>query len=92
MYFLDTKICKKGIGDFILFAKNYRGGGFCPSLKICGGIYPCCKKERGDFVLVVKTWWGIISTYTKMTRGDSVRGILFYTHLVVVQGGFVPGR
>ena len=47
----------------------------CPSLKICRGDFiHLAKKGRGDFILVVKNMGGIISTYTKMTRGDSIRG------------------
>ena len=47
----------------------------CPSLKMCRGDFiHLAKKGRGDFILVVKNMGGIISTYTKMTRGDSIRG------------------
>ena len=48
--------------------------GFCPSLKICGRDFiHLVKRSGGDFILVAKNMGGIISTYTKMTRGDSVR-------------------
>ena len=52
-------------GDYVLVVKfsgggGGGGGGFCPSCKIQGG---------GDYVLVVKFMGGIMSTYTKMSRG-----------------------
>ena len=48
--------------------------GFCPRLKICRGDFiHLVRKGRGDFILVAKIMGGILSTYTKMTRGDSVR-------------------
>ena len=48
--------------------------GFCPSLKICGRDFiHLVKRSGGDFILVAKNMGGIISTYTKMTRRDSVR-------------------
>ena len=54
---------------------NIRGGGLCPSCKIQrGGLCPSCKIQRGDYVLVVKFMGGILSTYTKMSRGGFVRG------------------
>ena len=53
---------------------NIRGG-LCPSCKIQrGGLCPSCKIHGGDYVLVVKFMGGILSTYTKMSRGDFVRG------------------
>ena len=53
----------------------YPKKGFCPSLKIYKGDFiHLVKKDRGDFILVAKKMGGIISTYTKMTRGDSFRG------------------
>ena len=53
---------------------NIRGG-LCPSCKIQrGGLCPSCKIHRGDYVLVVKFMGGILSTYTKMSRGGFVRG------------------
>ena len=39
-----------------------------------GDFIHLAKMGRGDFILVVKNMGGIISTYTKMTRGDSIRG------------------
>ena len=39
-----------------------------------GDFIHLAKKGRGDFILVVKNMGGIISTFTKMTRGDSIRG------------------
>ena len=54
---------------------NIRGGGLCPSCQIQqGGLCPSCKIQRGDYVLVVKFMEGILSTYTKMSRGGFVRG------------------
>ena len=60
---------------------NIRGGfhpgGLCPSCKIQrggGGLCPSCKIQWGDYVLVVKFLGGILSTYTKMSRGGFVRG------------------
>ena len=53
------------------------GGGLCPSCNIRGGggLCPSCKIQRGgDYVLVVKFMGGILSTYTKMSRGGFVRG------------------
>ena len=41
---------------------------------IRGGLCPSCKIQRGDYVLVVKFMGGILSTYTKMSRGGFVRG------------------
>ena len=53
----------------------YPKKGFYPSLKIYRGDFiHLVKKGRGDFILVAKNMGGIISTYTKMTRGDSIRG------------------
>ena len=55
----------------------YPKKGFYPSLKIYRGDFiHLVKKGRGDFILVAKKHGGggIISTYTKMTRGDSIRG------------------
>ena len=65
------------------------GGGLCPSCKIQrGGLCPSCKIQRGgggDYVLVVKFMGGILSTYTKMSRGGGVcpGGILSYTLFMV---------
>ena len=62
---------------------NRMGGGLCPSCKIQrgGGLCPSCKIHRGgggDYVLVVKFMGGgILSTYTKMSRGGFVRGGLY---------------
>ena len=51
---------------------NIRGGGFRPE---GGGDYVLVVKfSRGDYVLVVKFMGGILSTYTKMSRGGFVRG------------------
>ena len=54
------------------------GGGLCPSCKIQREeLCPSCKIHRGgggDYVLVVKFMGGILSTYTKMSRGGFVRG------------------
>ena len=53
------------------------GGGLCPSCKIQGGggdYVLVVKFTRGDYVLVVKFMGGILSTYTKMSRGGFVRG------------------
>ena len=51
------------------------GGGLCPSCKIQRGDYVLVVKfNRGDYVLVVKFMGGILSTYTKMSRGGFVRG------------------
>ena len=56
-------------GDFV----RGGGGGLCPSCKVQrgggGGLCPSCKIHRGDYVLVVKFMGGILSTYTKMSRG-----------------------
>ena len=54
-------------GDYVLVVK-FRGGGLCPSCKIHrggggGGLCPSCKIHGG-----------ILSTYTKMSRGGFVRG------------------
>ena len=49
------------------------GGVLCPSCKIQrGGLCSSCKIHRGDYVLVVKFMGGILSTYTKMSRGGFV--------------------
>ena len=48
---------------------NIRGGGLCPSCKIQRG-----GGGGGGYVLVVKFMGGILSTYTKMSRGGFVRG------------------
>ena len=54
---------------------DYRVGISLGSLKICRGDFiHLVKKGRVDFILVAKNLRGIISTYTKMTRGDSIRG------------------
>ena len=51
------------------------GGGLCLSCKIQrGGLCPSCKIQWGDYVLVIKFMGGILSTYTKMSRGGFVRG------------------
>ena len=64
---------------------NIRGGGLCPSCKIqWGGLCPSCKIQRGgggDYVLVVKFMGGILSTYTKMSRGVLSGGIMSYTQV-----------
>ena len=53
----------------------YPKKGFCPSLKIYrGNFIHLVKKGRGDFILVAKNMGGIISTYTKLARGDSFQG------------------
>ena len=51
------------------------GGGLCPSCKIqWGDDVLVVKFSRGDYVLGVKFMGGILSTYTKMSRGGFVRG------------------
>ena len=58
----------------MMYAVIEWGGGLCPSCKIQrGGLCPSCKIHRGDYVLVVKFMGGILSTYTKMSRGGFVR-------------------
>ena len=66
--------CNIGGGGGISFF--FGGGGLCPSCKIQrGGLCPNCKIQRGgDYVLVVKFMGGILSTYTKMSKGGFVRG------------------
>ena len=46
-----------------------------------GDFIHLVKKGRGDFILVTKNMRGIISTYTKMTGWDSVRGGFYPTLL-----------
>ena len=55
---------------------NIRGGGvYVLVVKFSGGDYVLVVKfSGGDYVLVVKFMGGILSTYTKMSRGDFVRG------------------
>ena len=53
------------------------GGGLCPSCKIQrGGLCPSCKIQRGGLCPSCKIHGGggILSTYTKMSRGGFVRG------------------
>ena len=59
-----------GGGDYVLVVK-FGGGDYVLVVKFSGG---------GDYVLVVKFMVGILSTYTKMSRGGFVRG----------GGGFCP--
>ena len=53
-----------------------RGGGdYVLVVKFSGGDYVLVVKfSEGDYVLVVKFMGGILSTYTKMSRGGFVRG------------------
>ena len=58
-------------GDYVLAVKFSGGGG-----RLC----PSCKFKRGgggDYVLVVKFMGGILSTYTKMSRGGFSGGGIF---------------
>ena len=48
---------------YLEFLQKTWGGIISTLWKRAGGFYPCCKKHGG-----------IISTYTKMTRGDSFQG------------------
>ena len=50
-------------------------GGYVLVVKFSGGDYVLVVKfTRGDYVLVVKFIGGILSTYTKLSRGCFVRG------------------
>ena len=75
------------------------GGGLCPSCKIQrGGLCPSCKIQRGDYVLVVKFMGGgILSTYTKMSRGGFVRGgfcptLLRFNLILRLSSSFITSR
>ena len=54
----------RGGGDYVLVVKFSGGGDYVLVVKF----------SRGDYVLVVKFMGGILSTYTKMSRGCFVRG------------------
>ena len=70
---------------------NIKGGGLYPSCKIqWGGLCPSCKIQRGDYVLVVKFMGGILSTYTKMSRGGFVRGGFCPTLVFLLDPSFSP--
>ena len=56
------------MGDYVLVVK-FSGGDYVLVVKF----------SRGDYVLVVKFMGGIMSTYTKMSRGGGF-----------VRGGFCP--
>ena len=51
------------------------GGGLCPTCKIQrGGLCPSCKIQQGGLCPSCKIHGGILSMYTKMSRGGFVRG------------------
>ena len=58
----------------------------CCYIRGGGGLCPSCKIQRGDYVLVVKFMGGILSTYTKMSRGGFVRGGFCPTLYLFYQG------
>ena len=67
-------VVKFSRGDYVLVVK-FSGGDYVLVVKFSGGDYVLVVKfSRGDYVLVVKFMGGILSTYTKMSRGGFVRG------------------
>ena len=61
------------------------GEELCPCCKIHwvggGELCPRCKNIKGGYVHLAKTW-GVMSTYTKMSRGNLSGGYCLYPLLL----------
>ena len=70
-------------GDYVLVVK-FSGGDYVLVVKFSRGDYVLVVKfSRGDYVLVVKFMGGILSTYTKMSRGGLSGGDYVRIPLVI---------
>ena len=71
-----------GGGGYVLVVKFSGGGGGGGGGE---GLCPSCKIHQRDYVLVVKFMGGILSTYTKMSRGVLSGGIMSVSHIDTIR-------